>query len=249
MFDASRLLGGLVGGALPGTASKVLKHANRQGGASSFLAGAAVPGGVLGLLGGLAVAAYDHYSEQQQKTTGAGAATPPPPPGARQTPPPAPGAANADVGRTMPPPPPGAAQAPPHPSTPEAPTAPANSATDTDQAQAMVLIQAMIAAAKADGEVDADESRRILGKLEEAGASVDERAWVMAELTKPLDVEALVAQVREPTLAVQVYAASLLAIDIDTEAERHYLSDLQERLRIEQATVSQIHEALNVPTV
>jgi len=111
MFDASRLLGELVGGALPGAASKVLKHANRQGGASSFLEGAAVPGGVIGLLGGLAVAAYEHYGEQQ-KAPNAGTATPPPPPGARQTPPPAPGTVTAGGEPTMqPPPPPSAAPA------------------------------------------------------------------------------------------------------------------------------------------
>jgi len=110
----------------------------------------------------------------------------------------------------------------------------------------MVLIQAMISAAKADSEVDADESRRILGKLEEVGASLDERAWVMAELAKPLDVAALVEQISDPRLAAEVYAASLMAIDVDTDAERRYLIDLQERLQIDQATVTQIHEALNV---
>ncbi len=238
MFDASRILGGLVGGALPATASKVLRHVNRQGGSSSLLEGAAVPGGVLGLLGGLAIAAYDHYSEQQ-KTTGDGSATPPPPPGHRQTPPPPPGALTASAETATPPPPPGVALGqPPLPST---------EAADVDQKQALILIQAMITAAKADGEVDADESRRILGKLEEAGASVDERAWVMAELAKPLDVAALVEQVREPELAVQVYAASLLAIDVDTDAERRYLINLREQLQIDGEAVTQIHEALKLP--
>lgn len=113
----------------------------------------------------------------------------------------------------------------------------------------MVLIQAMIAAAKADGEVDAEESRRILGKLEEAGASVDERAWVMAELAKPLDVAALIERAREPKLALEVYAASLMAIDVDTEAERRYLIDLRGQLQIDATAIAQIHETLGIPPV
>ena len=231
MFDASRVLGGLIGGALPGTASKALRHASRGGGTSSLLNGAAVPGGVLGLLGGLAIAAYEHYDEQR-KADGAGMATPPPPPGARQTPPPPPGADHA-----VPPPPPGAAVTPP----------PAPAAADVDPERAMLLIQAMFAAAKADGEVDAEESRRILGKLEEAGASTDERAWVMAELAKPLDVAALIERTDEPELALAVYAASAMAIEIDTDVERRYLADLRDKLRIDPSAAEQIHQTLGVP--
>lgn len=89
MFDATRLLGGLMDSGLSGSARKMLRAANRQGGTSSFLSGAGVPGGALGLIGGLAVAAYEHYSDQQ-KASDAGSAMPPPPPGARVTPPPPP---------------------------------------------------------------------------------------------------------------------------------------------------------------
>lgn len=110
----------------------------------------------------------------------------------------------------------------------------------------MLLIQAMIAAAKADGEVDSDESRRILGKLEEAGASADEQAWVMAELSKPLAIAALVERFRDPKLAAEIYAASLLAIEIDTAAERAYLANLREQLEISEQMVSHVHQSLGV---
>lgn len=233
MFDATRLLGGLIGGALPGAASKLLRQASRQNNASPLLGGAAVPGGALGLIGGLAVAAYEHYSEQQKAGGAGSAATPPPPPGASATPPPPPARQAA-----TPPPPPGAEVAPPPvPST----------GTVAQSEHAMLLIQAMIAAAKADGEVDADESRHILAKLEEAGASDDERAWVMAEMAKPLDVAALVEQAGNPRLALEIYAASLMAIEVDTYAERRYLKTLRDRLCIQTSTAAQIHQALGMP--
>ncbi len=113
----------------------------------------------------------------------------------------------------------------------------------------MLLIKAMIAAAKADGAVDAEESRRILDKLEEAGASHEERAFVMTEMAKPLDTATLVEQAKDPRLALEVYAASLMAIEVDTEAERDYLIDLRNRLGIDSVTAASLHEAIGVPAI
>ena len=123
------------------------------------------------------------------------------------------------------------------------------SAAATDSAKAMLLIQAMIAAAKADGAVDAEESRRILGKLEEAGISNEERAFVMTEMAKPLDIEPLVEQATDAQTALEVYAASVMAIEVDTDDERRYLIDLRERLNIEPATAESVHQALGVVTI
>ena len=113
----------------------------------------------------------------------------------------------------------------------------------------MLLIQAMITAAKADGAVDAEESQRILGKLEEAGASHEERAWVMTEMAKPVDIDGLVVQAEDPRLALEVYAASLMAIDVDTEAERDYLIDLRGKLGIDPEMAARVHDAIGVPAV
>lgn len=239
MIDATRLLGGLVGGALPGSAGKTLRKMSKKGGgSSSFLAGAGIPGGALGLIGGLAYAAYEHYTEQQRQGSVPQAAVgPPPPPVGASTPPPPPGAPALPQGASAPPPPP-----PPGPlgSQPSA---------ATEQTHAMLLIQAMISAAKADGAVDAEESQRILGKLEEAGASHEERAWVMTEMARPLDVTSLVEKATDPRLALEVYAASLMAIEVDTDAERDYLTDLRGRLQIDARTAASLHEAIGVPAV
>ena len=55
----------------------------------------------------------------------------------------------------------------------------------------------------------------------------------------PPDVDALAHDAR--TLAAQVYAASLLAIDVDTEAERDYLQRLAGALRLDADTVPQLN--------
>jgi uncharacterized membrane protein YebE (DUF533 family) len=69
----------------------------------------------------------------------------------------------------------------------------------------------------------------------------------MAEMARPLDLASLVGQVRGPEEAVEVYAASLLAIEVDTAAERDYLARLARSLGLDAGVVGEVHRALGVP--
>ena len=112
---------------------------------------------------------------------------------------------------------------------------------------ATLIIRAMISAAKADGEIDQTERSRILGKLDETGATDEERRFVEAEMQKPRDIAALATDaIRSADVAVQVYAASLLAIDVDSKAEEDYLLQLAAQLNLDATTCRQIHDALGV---
>lgn len=97
----------------------------------------------------------------------------------------------------------------------------------------LAILRAMIAAAKADGHIDADEQRRIFGKLDELDLDMEEKAFVMDELRKPLDIDAVVAAATTQELAVEIYAASVLAIDPDDPAEQAYLAMLASRLKLD----------------
>jgi uncharacterized membrane protein YebE (DUF533 family) len=112
---------------------------------------------------------------------------------------------------------------------------------------AELVLRAMINAAKADGQIDGGEMQRIVGKLEEGGADAEARAFVLDEMRKPSDLDALVAAVKSPEVAVEVYAASLLAIEVDTPAEREYLRGLAGRLGLDADAVQRVHGALDVP--
>ena len=46
--------------------------------------------------------------------------------------------------------------------------------------------------------------------------------------------------------AAQVYAASLLAIEVDTDAERNYLQQLAQRIGLQPASVQHIHQAMGL---
>ncbi|HEV7345976.1 MAG TPA: tellurite resistance TerB family protein [Devosia sp.] len=105
------------------------------------------------------------------------------------------------------------------------------------------LVRAMIAAAKADGRIQAEEKEAIFGKLETMNLSAEEKAWVFDELASPLDINAVVARADTPEHATEIYAASLVAITADTAAERAYLDALASKLRLEPALVAEIHKA------
>ncbi len=125
------------------------------------------------------------------------------------------------------------------------PQTPAEEATLEQHAR--LALQAMITAAKADGRIDDTERQRILGKLNEAGADPEEQAFVEAELAKPMDLDALVAAVPDQQTAAEIYAASLLAISVDTPAEKDYMQQLAQRLGLDQATVASLHGRLGAP--
>lgn len=112
-----------------------------------------------------------------------------------------------------------------------------------------IVLQAMICAAKADGAVDEAEIQRIVGKIDDDGVSADEKAFLLAELRKPLDLDGLVAAVPGTAVAAQVYGASLLAIELDSEAEADYLRRLAAALGLDAATVARLHELTGAPAV
>lgn len=113
------------------------------------------------------------------------------------------------------------------------------------ESKAMMVLKAMINAAKADGQIDDAERQRILGKLEEEGTDAEAREFVQAEMRRPFDVDGL-PEAPNPQTAVEVYAASLLAIEVDTPAEREYLHRLAQGLGLEERTVQRLHAALGV---
>jgi uncharacterized membrane protein YebE (DUF533 family) len=98
---------------------------------------------------------------------------------------------------------------------------------------ALGLVTAMISAAKSDGHVDAEERDRILGRLSEDGLDPEEEAFLAREFAAPLDIDRVVASAKTKEQAIEIYAASLVAMKLDHPAERAYLDMLAARLGLE----------------
>jgi uncharacterized membrane protein YebE (DUF533 family) len=105
---------------------------------------------------------------------------------------------------------------------------------------AMVLVRAMIAAARADGHIDDAERERILEKLSLSGINSDTREFLASELNSPVDLDALIAAAITDAQKVELYTASRLAIDPKTRAERGYLDLLAGRLKLPDSLIDHI---------
>lgn len=133
----------------------------------------------------------------------------------------------------------GSATPPPMPPPP--PPAP----DDTGNAQALHVLRAMIAAANADGLIDAQERQGIVDRARDAGLAAAEVAALDAEFRAPLTLEQLIAQTPEG-LREEVYIAALIGMNADTEAEHRFLDRLTAGLRLDAAAQQRIREQLGL---
>lgn len=118
--------------------------------------------------------------------------------------------------------------------------------TSDQEAQAELMLRAMINACKADGQIDAEEQRKLTEHL--GDVSAEEEQLVRQELTSPLDLQGLINRVPQG-MEQQVYLMSLLAIDLDHQAEAQYLDQLARGMNISQQEVNAIHGQVGVPAL
>ena len=105
---------------------------------------------------------------------------------------------------------------------------------------ALSLIRIMIAAARADGHVDDAERARIHDKLALSGLGEDAIAFLDDELSKPVDMDGILASVSTEVQKIEMFTAARLAIDPDTRAERGFLDLLAGRLGLADPLVDHI---------
>ena len=225
MFNPEKLLGGLLMGG-----------SRRRSGLGSLISSGAALG-----LAGVAMEAVEHFMEKSKTST---SGLPPSAPPSIQTtapsqPPPAPGV-------STPPPPPGATIAAPPP--PPSHLSLGSESVDAEKVtqEAVLLIRAMIAAANADGVIDGEERNRILKKLETADLSDQEHSFIVKELLSPAGLEDIISQVKSTETAKKVYTVSLLAIEVDTDAERIYMNTLAQQLGLDESDLNDIYRTLGI---
>ncbi|MFZ5572292.1 MAG: tellurite resistance TerB family protein [Thermodesulfobacteriota bacterium] len=192
-----------------------------------------VPGGAaLGLLG-VAMEAVSHYMDRAQNQPSA--------------PPPTYGIPTGDFRRpgqtpVAPPPPPGPSRQPPPPPG----VSMFSGGAPEPKNEAVLLIRAMIAAANADGLIDDREQAAIFARLKTADLSDEEQAFIRQEMAVPMDPKRIAAGVTSLETARMVYTVSLVAVEVDTDAERNYLRTLAGLLSLDPAAVNEIHRQLGL---
>ena len=112
---------------------------------------------------------------------------------------------------------------------------------------AQIIVKAMINAAKADGQIDKSEIDKIIGKLDDDGLEQKEKDFFISEANKPMDLASVVlSAANKPEMAAQIYAASMLAIEVDTVAEKRYMENLVSGLGLNAQVVAYIDSTMGI---
>lgn len=97
------------------------------------------------------------------------------------------------------------------------------------------VLQALVAAAKADGHVDERERALIEGEFTRLDSDPALQQWLQAELNKPLDPAEVARAAQTPEMAAEMYLASVMMVDQENFMERAYLDELARQLRLDPA--------------
>ncbi|MEM7463579.1 MAG: DUF533 domain-containing protein, partial [Pseudomonadota bacterium] len=114
------------------------------------------------------------------------------------------------------------------------------------EAMAALMLRATIQAAKSDGRLDDKERERLLKTL--GDVSPAERRFVENEMQQPVDAKKLAREVPRG-LERQLYAMSVMAIDLDQQSEARYLHELASAMGLDHAQVNAIHDQLGAPRI
>lgn len=108
----------------------------------------------------------------------------------------------------------------------------------------MLLARAVISAAKADGQIDAEENHEIFKQINSLDLGPEDKAFLLEQYSAPVNLPALAAAVDSPEHAAEVYAASVMTLDPPSPPERAYLDDLASQLALAPGLVRAVHQSV-----
>lgn len=106
------------------------------------------------------------------------------------------------------------------------------------------ILKALVAAAKADGHIDAREREVIEGEFSRINTDAELQGWLHAELEKPLDPAEVARAGSTPEIASEMYLASLMVADQQNFMERAYLDELARQLKLGDGLKAQLEQQL-----
>jgi len=111
------------------------------------------------------------------------------------------------------------------------------------------LVTAMIAASRADGQMDVQESQAIFKQIKSYQLNAEEEAQLIEQIQSPVDMDALISAATTPEIATEIYTVSVITMNEINSAERDYLSMLAMRLNIPNALVEAIENEVKQDSI
>ena len=108
----------------------------------------------------------------------------------------------------------------------------------------LVLVKAMIAASRADGLIEVEETQKIFKQIRSFNLEEDEFK-LMSQINQPTNIDELIESASSIELATEIYTVSCLVIEEANEAEREYLAILADKLKLPNELVNAIEIEVN----
>jgi uncharacterized membrane protein YebE (DUF533 family) len=106
--------------------------------------------------------------------------------------------------------------------------------------RSLAIVRAMIAAAKADGHINATEQKVITTKIQSLSLDTDMTSFLLAEMNSPVDVDAIAATADSPEAAAELYLASAMVVDMQDSRERQHMDSLAAALGLDAHLAQQL---------
>ena len=111
------------------------------------------------------------------------------------------------------------------------------------------ILKALVAAAKADGHIDARERELIEGEFSKLDNDQELRHWLHAELNKPLDPSDVARAASTPEMAAEMYIASVMLVDEESFMEKSYLDELARQLKLEPGLKAELEKQVRQASI
>jgi uncharacterized membrane protein YebE (DUF533 family) len=105
----------------------------------------------------------------------------------------------------------------------------------------LCLVKAMIAAARADGHIDAEEQKKIFQAVDQMELSGDAKAMLFDLLNKDITIEEIASGANGLEQKTELYLASCLAINPDHPSEQVHLENLALALELPAGLTEHLH--------
>ncbi|MCK5725281.1 MAG: tellurite resistance TerB family protein [Thiotrichaceae bacterium] len=111
---------------------------------------------------------------------------------------------------------------------------------DAANERSETLVKAMLAAAKADGKIDDDETQEIKAQIQRLGLDHSIEGLIRSGVVTPLSAKSVAKLAANMNIAIEIYLVSVLMTSEENVQEQRYMANLAEALELPADVVAEL---------
>ncbi len=108
--------------------------------------------------------------------------------------------------------------------------------------RSQILVKAMIAAAKSDGKMSAEETAGVNQQIKKLGLGADIEDVLKAGMVTPLSAKSVAKMADDKEIAAEIYIVSMLVTDTENNQEKSYMNALADALELPNDVVENLEK-------